>query len=53
MPHRKAPSSRNMSEELQTVLQAVVGLVNYVKNSPLTGRHFAESCDNINALLGI
>jgi len=34
MFHRQALAPRNMSEELQTVLQALIRIVNYVKNSP-------------------
>jgi hypothetical protein len=36
-----------MSEELQTVLQGVIRVVNYVKNSPLRGSLFAKLCNNM------
>jgi hypothetical protein len=38
-----------MSEELQTVFQAVIGAVNCVKDSPLRERHFAKLCDDMEA----
>jgi hypothetical protein len=46
MPHRQAFASRNMSEELQTVFEAVIRVVNYVKNSPLKETLFAKLCDD-------
>jgi len=36
-----------MSEELQTVFQLVIGVVNCVKNSPLRGRLFAKLCNDM------
>jgi hypothetical protein len=41
--------SVNLNEELQTVFVAVIRIVNYVKNSPLKGRHFAKLCDDMEA----
>jgi hypothetical protein len=35
MLNKQELSSRNISEELQSVFQAVIGVVNYVKISPL------------------
>jgi hypothetical protein len=36
--HRQTLASRNISVELQNVFQAVIRIVNYVKNSQLRGR---------------
>jgi len=44
MPHL---ASRNISEELQTVFQAVITVVNYVKNGQLRGRLFAKLCYDV------
>jgi len=49
MLYGQALASRNMSEELRTIFEAVVGVVNYVKNSPLRGRLFANLCDGMEA----
>jgi hypothetical protein len=49
MLHREALVSRNMSEELETVFQAVIRVVNYVKNSPLRGRFIAKLSENMEA----
>jgi hypothetical protein len=38
-----------MSKELQTVFQAVIRVVNYVRNSPLRRRLLAKLCDNMEA----
>jgi hypothetical protein len=46
---RQELASGNLSEELQTVFQAFIRVVNYIKNSPLRGRHFAKSCDDVEA----
>jgi hypothetical protein len=46
--HRQALASRK-NEELQTILQAVIGVVRCVKNSPLRGRHFANVCNDMEA----
>jgi len=35
MLHRQALASRDMNEELQTVFQAIIRVVNYVKSSSL------------------
>jgi hypothetical protein len=45
MLHRQEVSSGYMSMELQTVFHAIIRVVNYIKNSPLRGRHFAKLCD--------
>jgi len=37
MLHRQKFASRNMSEELQTLVQAFIRVFNYVKNSSLRG----------------
>jgi hypothetical protein len=47
--YRQALASRNMSEELQTVFQAVITFINYVKNGPLRGRLYAKLCDDMEA----
>jgi hypothetical protein len=44
--NRQAIASRNMSAELQSVLNAIIGVVNYVKKSPLRERFFATLCDD-------
>jgi hypothetical protein len=38
-----------MSEELQTVFEAVNTLVNCVKKCPLRGKQFANLCDDVEA----
>jgi hypothetical protein len=38
-----------MNEELQTVFQVVIGVVNYVENCPLRGRPLAKLCDDMKA----
>jgi hypothetical protein len=48
-PHRQELVSRNMSEELQTVFQAVVRIITCVKNSALRGRLFEKLHDSIGA----
>jgi hypothetical protein len=49
MLHREALMSKNMSEELQSILQAVFRDVNYAKNSPLEERLFEKLCDDMEA----
>jgi hypothetical protein len=36
-----------MTEEVQTIFQAVIKVGNCVKNSPLRGRFFAKLCDDM------
>jgi len=38
MLHSQVLASQNMSEELQTAFQAVIGVLNYGKSRPLRGR---------------
>jgi len=38
-----------LTEEIQTAFQAVIRVVNYVKNSPVRGRSFATLCDDMEA----
>jgi hypothetical protein len=47
MLHRQVLASRNMSEALQTVFEAVISVVNCVNNSPLGGTLFAKLCNNM------
>jgi hypothetical protein len=49
MPHRKALALRNMSQELQTIFQAVIRIVECIENSPLRGRSFATLRDDMGA----
>jgi hypothetical protein len=49
MLHRQTLSSRNMREELQIEFQAVIRVVNYVKNSPLRGRLVSKLRDDTEA----
>jgi hypothetical protein len=38
-----------MNEYVQSVSEAAVGAVNYVKYSPLRRKHFAKLCDDMEA----
>jgi hypothetical protein len=49
MHRRQAFASRNIKEVLQTAFQDVIRVINYVKNSPLKGRHFAKLWDDMEA----
>jgi hypothetical protein len=49
MLNRQALACRNIIEELQTVFQAVIRVVNYIKNSPLSGKVFVKLCDDMAA----
>lgn len=49
MLHRQALASGSMNEELGNLLKDVVRVVNYIKNSPLKGRLFAQLCKDFGA----
>jgi len=49
MLHRGARVTRNVSEELQTAFEALIRVVNYVKNSPLRGTLFATLYEDMEA----
>jgi hypothetical protein len=38
-----------MSEKVDTAFQAIIRVVNYVKNSPLRGKPFGKLCDDMEA----
>lgn len=47
MIHRQSLVSRDMGEELLTVFEVIIRVVNFIKNSPLRGRLFAKLCDDM------
>lgn len=49
MLHRAALVSKNMSEELNNIFTKVTKVINYIKNSPLKVRLFANLCKDMEA----
>nr|XP_042897067.1 protein FAM200A-like [Parasteatoda tepidariorum]XP_042902277.1 protein FAM200A-like [Parasteatoda tepidariorum]XP_042906149.1 protein FAM200A-like [Parasteatoda tepidariorum]XP_042906152.1 protein FAM200A-like [Parasteatoda tepidariorum] len=47
MIHRQSLVSRDMGEDLLTVFQVIIRVVNFIKNSPLRGRLFAKLCNDM------
>lgn len=49
MLHRAALVSKRMSEELYSVFNIVIKIINYIKNSPLRARMFAKLCKDMDS----
>lgn len=47
--HREALAAKTIGEELKTVLDDVVKMVNYIKSRPLKSRLFAKLCESMDS----